>query len=346
MGWTDARLIEDAVECNHGAVGDLTRRKYKDHLHHFAEYLAGVHQSNFHEASKKQVRLFMGHLEKAGGENPDLARLACPWCKARGYPDGRNGPGWSASTRKSYLSALRYLYRHFQADEDLEDRDPTILETSPKIIIKRGYTPSREDVKKLLATDGPPRARLLVPWMFFAPARRKTYSEVRWPDIDFEAAEWEVQDKNGKVYIYPLAPPLLRAFRTYRRWQFAEAERNPALRDALSDPTTAYVLLTANGKRTMPTTITKIATWHGIRAEVGLKKATPGADSVDGMTSLVTPHCFRRAWATLALNDEEDPKPIDVVSEVLMHKEIATTRRHYAPTLPERAQAAVADMRL
>jgi integrase len=96
----------------------------------------------------------------------------------------------------------------------------------------------------------------------------------------------------------------------------------------------------------MPTTITKIATWHGIRAGVGLKKATPGADSVEGMTSLVTPHCFRRAWATLALNDDDDPKPIDVVSEVLMHKEIATTRRHYAPTLPERAQAAVSGMRL
>jgi len=154
----------------------------------------------------------MGHLEKAGGENPDPARLGCPWCKARGYPDGRNGSGWSASTRKSYLSALRFLYRHFQADEDLPDRDPTILETSPKIIIKRGYTPSREDIKRLLATDGPPRARLLVHWMFYAPARRKTYSEARWPDIDFDAAEWEVQDKNGKVYIYPLAPPLLRAF--------------------------------------------------------------------------------------------------------------------------------------
>ena len=84
------------------------------------------------------------------------------------------------------------------------------------------------------------------------------------------------------------------------------------MRDALSDPETAYVLITSNGKKTSPSTVTKIATWHGIRAGVGLKKATPGIDAVDGMTSRVTPHCFRRAWATIALNDEKNPTPIDV----------------------------------
>lgn len=92
--------------------------------------------------------------------------------------------------------------------------------------------------------------------------------------------------------------------------------------------------------------MTKIATWHGIRAEVGLKKASPGIDAVDGMTSRVTPHCFRRAWATIALNDEKEPTPIDVVPEVLRHKEIATTRRHYAPTKSDRARAAIVRMRV
>ncbi|HSS42334.1 MAG TPA: hypothetical protein VLK37_07250 [Solirubrobacterales bacterium] len=79
---------------------------------------------------------------------------------------------------------------------------------------------------------------------------------------------------------------------------------------------------------------------------VGLKKATPGIDSVNGMTSRVTPHCFRRAWATIALNDEKNPTPIDVVSEVLRHKEIATTRRHYAPTKSDRARAALIAMKV
>ncbi|HEU5063942.1 MAG TPA: site-specific integrase [Solirubrobacterales bacterium] len=346
MDLSNEQLIYEAVECNHAGVGGSTLARYRDHLVHFAQYLASVHRSNFYAANKKQVRLFMGHLEKQGGASPDPARLRCDWCKARNYPDGREGSGWSASYRKSYLSALRFLYRHFQADDELPDLDPTVLESSPRVIVKRGYTPSKEEVKRLLETEGPPRAVLLVHWLFYSPSRRKTYADARWCDIDLDAAEWEVVGKNDKVDIFPLAPPLLRAFRVYRRWQLSEAERHPAMRDALSDPETAYVLMTANGKKTSPSTVTKIATWHGIRAGVGLKKATPGIDAVNGMTSRVTPHCFRRAWATMALNDEKNPIPIDVVSEVLRHKEIATTRRHYAPTKSDRAQAALVGMRV
>jgi integrase len=46
-------------------------------------------------------------------------------------------------------------------------------------------------------------------------------------------------------------------------------------------------------------------------------------------------------WATVALNDGVG---IDVVQEVLGHADISTTRRHYATTLPERAQAALVNM--
>jgi len=346
MGLSDEQLIAEAVECNHAAIGPKTIRKYEDHLVHFAHYLASAHRSDFYRANKKQVSLFMAHLEKKGGHRPDPARQRCEWCKARGYPDGRKGPGWSASYRKSYLSALRFLYHHFQADDELPDIDPTVLESSPRVIVRRGYTPSESEVKRLLETDGPPRAVLLVHWLFYAPSRRETYAAARWQDIDLDAGEWEVVGKNEKVDIFPLAPPLIRAFRVYRRWQLAEAERRPEMRDALSDSEKAYVLMTTRGRKSSPSTVTKIATWHGIRAGVGLKKASPGIDAVDGMTSRVTPHCFRRAWATIALNDEKDPTPIDVVSEVLRHKDIATTRRHYAPTKSDRARNAMLKMQV
>ena len=346
MGLSDEQLIAEAIECNHAGIGPKTIRKYEDHLVHFAQYLASAHRSDLYRANKKQVRLFMGHLEKEGGPSPDPARQRCEWCKARGYPDGRKGPGWSASYRKSHLSALRFMYHHFQADDELPDIDPTVLESSPRVITRRGYTPSETDVMRLLETDGPPRAVLLVHWLFYAPSRRETYAAARWPDIDLDAAEWEVVGKNGKVDVFPLAPPLIRAFRVYRRWQLSEAERRPEMRDALADPERAWVLMTIHGRRCSPSTVTKIATWHGIRAGVGMKKATPGIDAVDGMTSRVTPHCFRRAWATIALNDEKDPTPIDVVSEVLRHSDIATTRRHYAPTKSDRARAALMGMRV
>jgi integrase len=288
----------------------------------------------------------MGHLEKQGGDHPHDSRLGCEWCKARGYPDGRAGKGWSASYRKSYLSAIKFLYKHFQAEEDLPDHNPAVLETSPKIFFKRGYTPTGAEVKKLLSAEGSPRGRLLAHWMFYAPSRRQTFVDARWPDIDLDQATWEVVGKGGQVDVFDLAPPLVRELRLYRRWQLSEAQQNPAMRDALSDPETAYVLLTRNGKKTSPESVYKILTWHAVRAGVGVCQANGRWDAPGGVTSRVSPHSMRRAWATLALNDEDDPQPIDVVSEVLKHRDISTTRRHYAPTKSDRARAALINMRV
>ena len=86
MGLSNEQLIYEAIECNHAGVGSSTLERYRDHLVHFAHYLASVHASDFYSANKKQVRLFMGHLEKQGGATPDPTRLRCDWCKARGYP--------------------------------------------------------------------------------------------------------------------------------------------------------------------------------------------------------------------------------------------------------------------
>lgn len=346
MELSDEQLIHEAIEINHAGVGDeKTQERYRNHLVHFSQYLASVHGVNFYEAKRKHVRLFMGHLEKSGGSQPHSSRLRCEWCRARGYPDGRSGPGWSASYRKSYLSAVKFLYRHFQAEDDLPDLNPAALETSPKVVNKRGYTPTRKEIKALLNAPGTPKGRLLAYWMFYAPSRRQTFCDARWADIDLEQGAWEVVGKRKKVDVFALAPPLLRELRLYRRQQLSEAERNPAIRDALSDPETAYVLLTKTGKKTSPQTVSKICKWHGVRAGVGLCKGEGLRDRGEGgQTSKVTPHSYRRAWATIALNDEE--MPIDVVAEVLRHSDIATTRRHYAPTKSDRAQAALTGMRV
>lgn len=345
MSLSNEQLIHEAIEINHAAVGkSKTLDRYRDHLVHFNQYLASVHGVNFYEAKQKHVRLFMGHLEKPGGAKPHDSRLRCAWCKARGYPDGRSGPGWSASYRKSYLSAVKFLYRHFLHEDDLPEHNPAALEASPKVINKRGYTPTRDEVKKLLNAPGTPKGRLLACWMFYAPSRRQTFCDARWLDLDLDEGTWQVVGKGDVADIFSLAPPLLRELRLYRRWQLSEAEKNPAIRDALSDLETAYVLLTKNGKKTSPQTVSKICKWHGVRAGVGVRKSTGGRDVVGGLTSRVSPHSYRRAWATIALNDEE--LPIDVVSEVLKHKDIATTRRHYAPTKSDRAQAALMNMRV
>jgi len=100
--------------------------------------------------------------------------------------------------------------------------------------------------------------------------------------------------------------------------------------------------MTRNGKPMTTTQIYKCLRRHGVRARVGLREAPSDWDASGGVTSKVTPHAMRRAWATTALNDEE--QPIDVVQEVLKHTEISTTRRHYAPTKSKRARDALVNM--
>jgi integrase len=327
MDLSNEQLIAEAVEINYAGVSkEGTRGRYQDHLVHYSQYLASVHGVTFYTAGRKHVRLFMSHLEKHGGEQPHDSRLRCEWCKARGYPDGREGQGWSASYRKSYLSAIKFLYRHFQAEEDLPDHNPAALEEAPKVINKRCYTPTREEVKRLLDAPGSPKARLIAIWTFYAPSRRKTFADAWWPDIDLDRGTWDIVGKGDQVDVFALAPPLLRELRLYRRWQLAEAERNLAMRDALGLSETAYGLLTRTGKRMSPMSIYKTLRRHAVRAGVGIRDASSHWDSTNGKTSHVSPHAMRRAWATIALNDEE--LPIDVVSEVLKHKEISTTRRH------------------
>jgi hypothetical protein len=209
--------------------------------------------------------MFMNHLSKPGGPKPHDSRLQCAWCKTRGYPDGRSGPGWSPSYRKSYLGAIKFLYLHFLAEEDLPDLNPAALEQAPKVPIKLGYTPSSDEVKKLLECPGTPKGRLLAHWLFYAPSRRQTFSDARWRDIDLEQGTWRVMGKGDKFDIFDLAQPLIRALRLYRNWQLSEAQRSEAIRDALSDPETAYVLLTRNGRKTTPQTISKITKWHAVK---------------------------------------------------------------------------------
>jgi integrase len=342
MELSDQQLIAEAIETNHAGVGkDRTLDRYRDHLVHYSQYLASVFGLTFYSAKRKHVRMFMNHLSKPGGPKPHDARLQCAWCKTRGYPDGRSGPGWSPSYRKSYLAAIKFLYLHFLAEEDLPNLNPAALEQAPKVPIKLGYTPSSDDVKKLLECPGTPKGRLLAHWLFYAPSRRQTFSDARWRDIDLDQGTWRVMGKGDKFDIFDLAPPLIRVLRLYRQWQLSEAQRNEAIRDALADPETAYVLLTRNGHKTAPQTISKIAKWHAVKAGVGIRKSQ---GTRERQTSRVSPHAYRRAWATIALNEKE--LPIDVVSEVLKHSDIATTRRHYAPTKSERARAALVGMRL
>jgi hypothetical protein len=113
MELSDQQLIAEAIETNHvGVRKDRTLDRYRDHLVHYSHYPNSLFGVTFYSAKRKHVRMFMNHLTKPGGPKPHDARLRCIWCKTRGYPDGRSGPGWSPSYRKSYLAAIKFLYHH------------------------------------------------------------------------------------------------------------------------------------------------------------------------------------------------------------------------------------------
>lgn len=336
-------IIRDAIKDNLKAITKAkTLDQYERDLEHFAHFLESSEQTTLYDAKNKHVSRFLSHLEKKGGAEPDPPRKDCSWCREKGYPDGRSGCGWSASRRKGALSAIRFLYHHFDLDDELPSIDPSHRVPSPRVSNRHQWAPSKDEVKKVLTTPADARTRLIVHWAFYAPSRRQTFVAARWEDIDLDTGVWHLVGKGGKPDTFELHPKLIREFRIYRAWIMRQAEKNPQIKDALEFNETAFILLTHKGKALHHSSFTKTVKRHGLKAGVGVKKIKESRENPDGRTSLLTPHAMRRAWARIALNDQEIP--IDVVSEVLRHSDISTTRNHYAQTKPERARHALATM--
>lgn len=341
-------LIREAVAVNHPQIADQSVAKYEKHLEHFEDYLVSVFKVGLLTARRKHVVQFLTRLAKRGGKKPDASRRDCEWCSAAGFPDQRGGAaGWSDSTRKSYLSGIRFFYGHCLEEDDLPNVDPSAGIGSPKVALKPQYTPKVEEVHKMLKAPGRPRDRLLAFWTFYAPSRRATYSRARWDDLDLEAGTWAVIGKGKNPDVFALHPLLVRELKRYRRWQLEQAEKNSLMQAALEDPDRAYVLLTHNGKPMVGSSIYKTLRRRAVRAGVAVIDGKGKLDAGEGgKSSKLHPHAMRRGWATIALNDEKHPVPIDVVSEVLHHADISTTRRHYAHTKPQRAKDALVNLRV
>ena len=165
MGLTDEQLIAAAVECNHAAIGPTTARALPGPLGPLRQYLASAHHSDFYRAGKMQGRLFMGYLERPGGAHPDPARTRCEWCPGARLPRRPQGPRLVGPLpRELSLGAALPLPPLSEPTTNY----PTVLESSPRVIVRRVYTPGRAEIERLLAADGPPRSVLLVHWLSYA----------------------------------------------------------------------------------------------------------------------------------------------------------------------------------
>ena len=192
----------------------------------------------------------MGHLRSK--EAPSRTPPACAVNGARrGLPGRARGSGWSPSYRKSYLSALR--------SSTTTSRPTTNCRTSTRPS-RVGATGDRANAatRRARTTSRSCSRRRALParcsWCTGCSTRRRGGNLRRCPLARHQSRRRRVgsgrQERQGGHL--PACAAAIRAFRVYRRWQLSEAEHRPAMRDALSDPETAYVLMTRNGNRSSP----------------------------------------------------------------------------------------------
>lgn len=340
MKVNDTDLIVEAIAINHKEIEAKTCKEYKALLPHWRRFFA-EHGATFYTAQRKHVLLFMQHLVERDGE---IAKR-CSWCADEGFPKGRGGGGYSPNHRKKHLAALRFLYFHFASEETLPNLDPTRTVKTPKAEPRRQYVPTEDEVRRLLEAPGKPRDRLLAHLLYYAPSRRQPVTEMRWADVDLANGTWTLVGKWKKGDQFALHPVLAAEFRKYRRWQEQLAERHPAMKAALADPERAFVFMTRNGKAPCGTSIAKQLRWRAVRAGVAVIEAKGRWDAPGGKTSRLSPHSLRRAWASHAFHDADDPVQLEDIADVLKHEDLKTTRAHYIQAKPERARRALLNRR-
>ena len=337
------QLLDEVQMCNPKELSRpsslIEYRRMQEHFAVFIEQWPGV---TLLTAEQKHVTAFLNHLQHRDLNGPGARYLrGCRWCREEGFRTGRKATGYSATYRKRHLAALRALYAYVMADRTLPSVDPTIGVRAPKEERRPQYVPTPEEVARLIEHPGTGRSRMAVIACYFAPARRSEIASMRYCDIG-EDGRWRFTAKNGKQHVMALHPLLLRELRINRQRQEREARRHPAMRRAMENPETHYVFLTKRGKPMTGGQLVRHLKRHAVQCGVGVIPAKGKQwDAINGMTSKLTPHALRRAWASHALNHPEKPVPIDVVQAVLGHKDISTTRTHYALTNGDRADAAL-----
>lgn len=339
---TTTQLLDDMeLSLASGRNSERTAQEYRRMFEHFIAFLDGTTYT-YETATADQVGWFVKHLMEPHGLFKRLVDT-CPVC-SNAASLGRDGRGYSASYAKRHLVALRAGYQ-FLLSYGYAARDPTAGVPAPKVTGGRQYVPSKEEVNRLLAYTGTPRSRLLVHLAYFVPARRAELARMRYCDID-ENRVWKLTAKGGKPHAYAIHGAAWQALRAHRQWQQREARKHPAMAAALADPETAYVFLTRSGRPIEPGHLVRLLKRHAVHAGVGVIPAR-GREwgAINGMTSRLSPHALRRAWASHVLNGDR-PVPLDVVSKALGHADVTTTQRHYAFTDDNRAYAALVNHRL
>jgi integrase/recombinase XerD len=308
----DLALVDEFISMSDR--DEKTLHKYRRHLLEFKAWLeARADGKALVDVEKPDVVRFLADLKE--GKRFGLA--------AGG---GQLVGSLSPSARKGVISALRAFYLHC-ADLYNLDRDPTFGVRTPKISVKRGVTLSETEIRAYLDAPGNERDRIQAYLSVYTAARTSSLRRLRWRDVNFEDDVVHFAAKNDRDYTLPLHPQLRAALLRWRDASIGESRANPLIRQALDHPDTAFVLLSRNGRPLSHSTMAKQAKWRAAR--VGILLHPAGAAVSYENKSQVTPHAFRRSFAQI---QRKRGVELADIADALNHKDVNTTRTHYAYT--------------
>lgn len=323
LGRASVDLIDEYLADTEAAA--TTKIKRRAHLielaawlqHPLANHPRGESACEIDYASAGQLHRFMSYLmcgERFAGSQRSMSEPL------------------SASSRKGFLASIRSFYRHLVVVRVI-DRDPTIGIRSPKVTHHPGFRLTQAEVHRLLEASGTPRDRIQTYLLVYTAARACELRALRWDDIDFQARLLTLHGKGDTTHLVNIHPALMGELRRWFIIQEQIAERHPALAHARASAHTNYVLMSIHGRPLPHTAIYKQLKRRAVRANLHVLQSAHGE-----CRSLVSPHAIRRSIATLLLNDGH---PLDAVADVLHHRQLDTTRTHYAFSSPERRRATI-----
>lgn len=237
----------------------------------------------------------------------------------------------SASTQNQALQALLMLYREV-VGTDL-GRVNALRAKRPQHV---RYAPTRDEVRAILATiqdQGGYPTRLIVHLLYGCGLRVNEPLDLRIKDVDLENSRLTVHEAKGvKSRVIPIpcamAEPLRRQIAVAAaRWEQDAAAGIPVPLPHLlarKYPRNAfargwYWLFPAHNTCLHP------RTGETVRyrcLDTNVQRAVRAAASKCGLTGMVTPHCFRHAYATHAM---QSGAYVRDVAEVLGHAHLDTT---------------------
>ena len=222
----------------------------------------------------------------------------------RDYFAQRSGhPDFSARSQARLLSVLRQFYRVLVMEDQRKD-DPSVRLESPKMPRRLPKTLTEAEVERIINapdtdSDLGLRDRAMLELIYASGLRVSELVQLELPRVNVEHGVVQVLGKGGRERLVPMG-----------EWAMDWLKKYMALaRPQLSKGATSdFLFLTARGEP-----MTRHNFWHLIRRYAKLA----------GVTSALSPHTLRHAFATHLLEHGAD---LRAVQSLLGHADLSTTQ--------------------